>query len=162
MPMKLAARMLVACGLMAALLPLGASAQTQSQADILATLPAPWQAQFQTDLLQIQNSQTSGDQQQLSNALQIYQAHFSSAVSQTEANLQNYQAQSNSVGAAGQQQILSQLLAFNASVMNLGNGEGDAPSAGVEPAGGPEQVAPDQGVPINPGEDAPNPDVAAD
>ena len=124
--MRNVASLLVVCAVLAALVPITASADTATdQATILAELPQPAQGVLTQDLHQIQAGMASSDQTAFGNAMEIYRTHLGQLMSVADANIQNDEGMLTTPGVtnanveqdlASNQQLLSELVAFNNTV----------------------------------------------
>jgi hypothetical protein len=118
----------------ASALPLTANAQPQASPEILNAvnsavgLPQALQEQFIADAQQIRNAQSSGNQEQVANAQQIYLTHLGAAFAMGDNALLNAQAQlalnPSDPGVLGQvasaQTIVDGVTAANAAIQALG------------------------------------------
>jgi hypothetical protein len=121
---------LVTGALVAALVPLSASAQTappaMNQSTLLALLPASMSVPLTSAIAQIQNATASGSQNDIANAQSIYQQTFGVALSDAETNLENDEGQQNdgppppniASQTSADQSIVNDLIALNQLVVS--------------------------------------------
>ena len=125
----------LAGAIVSALMPMTASAQQTptDQATLLTLLPGPITAVLSPLITQVENGQASGDPKEAANALEIYSKAFSAQLTAAEGNLVNDIAmtqsqnhtqahpaapsQDTAMKIAGDQAIIQQLLALNATVV---------------------------------------------